>query len=55
MKRTNIVRQIKEAIRRKDANATAILYGSEARGETRADGDIDILILVDGNKVSYKP
>lgn len=52
MKRPDIVRQIKEAIKRKDADATAILYGSEACGEARADSDIDILILVDGEKLS---
>ena len=52
MKRPDIVRQIKEAIKNKDANATAILYGSEARGDARADSDIDVLILVDGDKLS---
>ena len=50
MKRTDIVRQISEAIHRIAPTATAILYGSEARGDARPDSDIDVLILLDGDK-----
>ena len=34
--------------------AKAILFGSEARGEARSDSDIDLLILVDGEKMSLE-
>ena len=30
-----------------------ILYGSYARGDNKTDSDIDILVLVDQDKVSY--
>ena len=33
--------------------ALVILYGSEARGEARPDSDIDLLVLVDADKLSY--
>ena len=50
MRRPEIVKQIKQIIRQMEPTATAILYGSEARGDTRADSDIDVLILLDGEK-----
>ena len=46
MSRKDIVNQISQAIRRVDPTATAILYGSEARGDARPDSDIDVAVIV---------
>ena len=54
MNRKEIVEQIGQAIHRVAPTATAILYGSEARGDARIDSDIDVLILLDGEKRDYK-
>ena len=54
MIRKEIINQISQAIRRVDPTATAILYGSEARGDARPDSDIDVLILLDGDQMSLK-
>ena len=54
MRRTEVVNQISKAIRKVDPTATAILYGSEARGDARPDSDIDVLILLDGERRDLK-
>lgn len=54
MRRTEVVNQISKAIRKVAPTATAILYGSEARGDARSDNDIDVLILLDGEKRDLK-
>lgn len=54
MRRTEIIDQIREIIRRVAPTAKTILYGSQARNEARADSDIDLLILIDGEKMTLK-
>ena len=52
MNRKEIVLQIQMLMRRLFPTAEVILYGSEARNEARPDSDIDLLILVDGDKLT---
>ena len=43
--------EIKKTLQTVAPNAKAILFGSRARNEARADSDWDILILVDKDKI----
>jgi predicted nucleotidyltransferase len=50
--KTNILYKIKSAVENSDPNATVILYGSYARGDQNKNSDIDLLILVDHDKLT---
>ena len=54
MRRTEVIEQIKDIIRHVALTAKTILYGSQARNEARSDSDIDLLILLDGEKITLK-
>ena len=49
---TNILQQIKALVLATDPGATLILFGSSDRGDPRADSDIDILVLLDKDKIT---
>lgn len=43
---------IKDSVANFEPSATVILYGSFARGDNRKDSDVDLLILLEVNKVT---
>jgi len=50
---TNLFRLIKQTVVNADPGAKVILFGSYARGDYHEDSDIDLLILLDKEKITY--
>ena len=48
----DILLMIKNSIELTEPDATNILYGSYARGDNRADSGLDLLILINKEKVT---
>lgn len=53
MKRPNIVNSVRQKMHRHFPDAEVILFGSEARGDARRDSDIDLLVLLNQEQVTF--
>ena len=47
-----IILMIKKSVKLNEPDATVIIYGSYARGDNRTDSDLDVLILLNKDKVT---
>lgn len=54
MYRLEVTDEIRRAVSAYGHRAAVYLYGSEARGDARQDADIDLLIVMDKDKVSLE-
>jgi uncharacterized protein len=52
IKNKEILLMIVDSIKSTNQGATIILYGSSARGDDKKDSDIDLLILLDKEKIT---
>jgi uncharacterized protein len=52
MKNQDLIYRIKEKVKTQAPNATVILYGSYARGDNTDQSDVDLLILLEKEKVT---
>ena len=50
---SDIMRRIKSSLNTTEPEATVILFGSYARGDYKSDSDIDLLILLDKDKITH--
>ena len=47
-----LIAKISQLVKAIEPQATVILYGSRARGDERHDSDIDLLVLLDQDRIS---
>ena len=50
---SDILQRIKSSVNITEPEATVILFGSYARGDYKSDSDIDLLILLDKEKITH--